>query len=216
MAGIARPISDIGVSVQPLGRMYGYDRGSPVDRRYIDAFMDAHRADIHGHVMDIGDDVSARRFGHSLTHVDVLNPDPDAPGTTLVGDLETGAGVPQDAFDCVLVLETLNVIYDLRRAIEVVHDALRPGGVLLVTTNGVAPRDHQWEDYWRLTSSSLRRLLADVFGPDMVDVRSYGNVLSASAFLYGAAAEELGPAALDHHDPEYEVTIGGRAQRRMH
>ena len=34
--------------------------------------------------------------------------------------------------------------------------------------------------------------------------------------LYGAAAEELGPAALDHHDPEYEVTIGGRAQRRMH
>jgi SAM-dependent methyltransferase len=209
----ARPRSRIGTSVEPLSDIYGYDRGTPVDRRYIEDFLAAHAQDIRGRVLDVGDDTHARRFGRELERVDVLNIDAAAPGTTVAGDLETGDGIPREAFDCILLLETLHAIFDVRRAVAAVYDALRPGGVALVSVVGLSPRDHQWEDYWRLTSSSLRRLLAERFGEDAVEVRGYGNVLAASAYLYGAAAEELTPQELAHHDPRYEVTLCARAMR---
>jgi hypothetical protein len=44
-----------------------------------------------------------------------------------------------------------------------------------------------------------------------VTVTSYGNVLAATAFLQGLAAEELHPEELDYRDPDYEVLISVRA-----
>jgi hypothetical protein len=44
-----------------------------------------------------------------------------------------------------------------------------------------------------------------------VSVNAYGNVLTASAFLYGLADHELKPEELDFRDPDYEVSIGLRA-----
>jgi hypothetical protein len=39
-------------------------------------------------------------------------------------------------------------------------------------------------------------------------------VLAAAGFLYGLSSHELTRAELDHHDPDYEVTIGIRAVQR--
>ena len=44
-------------------------------------------------------------------------------------------------------------------------------------------------------------------------VESHGNVLAASAFLYGLATSELTRVELDWRDPEYEVLIAVRAVR---
>ena len=206
-----RPRSAIGRSLAPLSRHYGYDRGTPVDRYYIDAFLEAHRADVRGRVLDIGDDANARRFASpALERVDVLYPT-EYPGATIVGDLETGEGIPHGVFDCILLVETLSVIFDLRRAVRAAHDALAPGGVLLVTANGLAPKERDWEDYWRLTGSSMRRLLGEAF--ERVEVEAFGNVYTAAAYLYGAAAEELTRTQLDRRDELYEVSICARAVR---
>ena len=48
-----------------------------------------------------------------------------------------------------------------------------------------------WGDYWRFTSMSSRRLFEDAFGEGTTTVEAYGNVLTASAQLYGLASEEL-------------------------
>jgi hypothetical protein len=204
---LARPRSRVGWTVEPVSRAYGYDRGTPVDRYYLDAYLECHRGVIRGDVLDIGDDENVTRFGHDLGRVEVLSPVAGTPGATFVGDLETGDGIPTDRYDCVLLLETLNVIYELRSAVQAVHAALRPGGVAVVSANGLAPKEHQWEAYWRLTSGSMQRLLAEAFGPEQVSVQAYGNALSATAYLYGLAAEELSPAELGHVDPHYEVMI---------
>jgi hypothetical protein len=69
----------------------------------------------------------------------------------------------------------------------------------------------RWGDYWRFTSMSARRLFEEAFPADQVTVQSYGNVLTATAFLYGLAAEELSSEEMDARDSNFEVTIGVKA-----
>lgn len=64
------------------------------------------------------------------------------------------------------------------------------------------------------TACSLKRLAEDVFGPGNVEVQAFGNVLSASAFLYGLAASDLTAEKLNTRDPNFEVTLGLRAVKR--
>jgi SAM-dependent methyltransferase len=202
----------MGRGVEPLSRAWGYDRGTPVDRHYINAFLERHRGDVRGRVLDIGDDEQAQRLtSPAVTQIDVLHYEPGFPGATITGDLETGEGIPHDAFDCVLLIETLTVLWDVRRAVQAAYDALKPGGVLLVTANGLSPKELKWPDYWRLTEASMRRLLGERFGDEHVTVEAFGNVLSATAYLYGAAAEELTARQLAHRDVLYEVSVCGRA-----
>jgi hypothetical protein len=54
-------------------------------------------------------------------------------------------------------------------------------------------------------------LFGEVFPNQDITISSYGNVLSAVAFLEGLAAEGLEASKLDHHDPRFEVLIAVRA-----
>lgn len=197
----------------PVSSSYGYDRGTPIDRYYLDHWLRGHGSDIRGAVLDIGDDDHARRYGADLSSVDVLNPAPEIPGTTVVGNLETGAGMPERSYDCFLLLQTLLLVYDLRRAAQAAFDTVRPGGVVLATVSGIQRLETGWTDYWRLTGASMQRLFAEPFGPENVSVATYGNVMSASAFLYGLAAEELRRPELDAADERYQVLVAVRARR---
>lgn len=208
----------------PVSRAYGFDRGTPIDRHYIEDFMWRHGpapgyggGDIRGDVLEVGGDEYATRFGGAVNRIDVLHVSADNPRATVVGDLTDGAGIPSERWDCVICTQTLHVIFDVRAAIATLHAMLRPGGVALVTTAGIAsackPDKDLWGDYWRFTSRSLRLLFEEVFQPEAVRVEAYGNVLAASAFLYGAAAEELRPRELACRDPEYEMLLAVRAAR---
>jgi SAM-dependent methyltransferase len=209
---LGRP--QMGWRTSPVSRWWGYDRGTPVDRFYLDQFLTAQQADIRGRVLDIGDDEHVRRYGGpDVEQVDVLHPVPGHPGATVTGDLETGEGIPQGAFDAFLLLETLCFIFDLRRGVQSAYDALKPGGVVLATANGVSRIDFDWHDYWRFTEGSMRRLFAERFGEENVSVVTYGNVLSSSAYLYGLAAEEISSRALARRDERFQVLIAVRARR---
>ena len=49
---------------------------------------------------------------------------------------------------------------------------------------------------WRARRARLRRLFDDAFGAEGVEVEGHGNLLTASAYLHGLAAEELSPGQL--------------------
>jgi hypothetical protein len=211
----------------PISRDYGFDRGQPVDRHYIDRFLARHDRDIRGRVLEIGDDDYTRRFGgwtgapssvSRVEAVDVLDAAADNPGATIVADLADAPHVADATYDCVVCTQTLLLIYDVRAAIATTHRILRPGGVVLATVPGTSricrPEAERFGDWWRFTSMSAGRLFEEAFGPDAVSVSSYGNVLAATAMLHGIAAEELRPEELDAHDPDFEVLIGVRAVRR--
>jgi SAM-dependent methyltransferase len=211
--------------LDPVSRSFGFDRGLPIDRHYIEDFLRRHgswpgysRGDIRGVVMEVGDDTYTRRFGGPhVERVEVLHVSDENPAATIVGDLESGRGIPSDAFDCVICTQTLNVIYDVRGAVRALHRSLKPGGVLLTTAAGVCPAARPdrdlWGDYWRFTSLSLRRALEEEFPPANVRVEAYGNLASAVAFLRGLAAQDLRADQLAPSDPDYELLVAARAQR---
>src|SRR5262245_28966028 len=59
--------------VTPFSRRFGFDRGLPVDRYYIERFLVAHAHDIHGRVLEVKDDDYTRRYGGDrVTRSDVL------------------------------------------------------------------------------------------------------------------------------------------------
>ncbi len=203
--------------VDPVSTDFGWDRGTPIDRFYVESFLDDARGDVAGRVLEIGDDAYSRRFGGDRIEVqDVLHVHAGNPAATIVGDLSEVGVLPEATFDCIVLTQTLHLVYDLRAAVERLHASLRPGGVLLLTVPGISQIDRgewggQW--YWALTPAAVTRLLGDVFGEELVAVEGRGNAFAATAFLQGLAVEEVDGGSLRSLDPAYPVVVTARAQR---
>jgi len=201
----------------PVTGNWGLGRGLPVDRYYIERFLAEHAGDIQGRVLEVGDDRYTRKFGGlAVTSSDVLNVAPGYPQTTVIADLSRPEQVPADRFDCVIITQTLQLIADLEGAVRVLHRMLRPGGVVLATLPGISQTHHEdWGGYWRwnFTALSARTLFELAFAPRNVTLETRGNVLAATAFLQGLAAEDLRPEELDYDDRDYQVAILVRAKK---
>jgi glycosyltransferase involved in cell wall biosynthesis len=203
--------------VTPISRCFGYDRGLPIDRWYIERFLTRHASEIAGRVLEVGDDSYTRRFGGShVSRSDVLHVHGGKPRVTIVGDLTDPGVLPGAAFDCIVLTQTLQLIYDVRLAIRHLHRALAPGGAVLVTAPGISQIDRgEWGTtwFWSFTPASLERLFGEVFGPDAVMVERYGNVFAATAFLQGLAVGEVDTADLAPIDQAYPVIVALRARK---
>lgn len=203
---------------EPISRNFGYERGNPVDRPYMERFLGDHAADIKGRVLEVGDNTYTMRFGgRAVEKSEVLHVDPDAPNATYCTDLTTGEGIPDGIFDCIVLTQTLHLLYDFKQAVATLERLLKPGGVLLLTVPGVSSIDRgEWGEtwYWSFTPASLRRLMSDAFGPEAVAITCYGNVLTATAFLYGLAEADLMPEDYAHQDPQYPVIVAARVQKQ--
>ena len=204
-------------SVTPACPDFGYSRGLPIDRYYVEAFLAERSVDIRGRALEIGDASYCRRFG-KVAYQDVLQVDAGAPEATITGDLSSRGVLPQDVFDCMVVTQTLHLIYDMPAAIREMHSALKPGGVLLLTSPGTTRIDRgDWKDtwYWSLTEASIRRLFSEAFGDENFRVGVHGNVYAATCFLQGLALEEVDRQKLDVLDPSYPVILTVRARKAV-
>jgi len=205
--------------VTPISDTFGYDRGLPIDRYYIERFLQEHSGTIRGNVLEVGDSTYTTQFGRdeAVERVDILDVREDNPRATIVGDLTEPERFRADAFDCVICTQTLPYIYDVQTAVRTLHRILRPGGTVLATVTSVSrvwtKGDRLYGDYWRFTSRSSRLLFEQVFDSEEVIVTSYGNVLAAASFLYGLATSELRPEELDYNDPDVPLLIGIKARK---
>jgi glycosyltransferase involved in cell wall biosynthesis len=199
----------------PVSPEFGFDRGTPIDRYYIESFLESHAADVRGRVLEIGEDRYTHRLGgERVEWLDVLHVDAANPEATMIADLQDADHLEGERFDCIIFTQTLQYIYDARAAIHTLHRLLRPGGVLLATFPGLSETGDDYSGaawYWSFTPASARRLFSDVFRPEAVEIRHHGNVFAATAFLHGVAVEEVSRKKLDYRDPRYIVTNTVRA-----
>lgn len=204
--------------VEPITRSFGFERGRPVDRYYIEGFLARHAADIRGRVLEVGDPSYTRQFGgERVTLSDVLHIEEGNPHATIVANLADAPDLPSVAFDCFICTQTLTYVYAIRDAVRTIHRILKPGGVLLASVPGISQISRydmdRWGEYWRFTSLSAHRIFAEEFRAENVAAEAHGNVLTATAFLHGLAVEDLARDELDFHDPDYELVVTIRAKR---
>jgi len=200
----------------PISPLYGLDRGLPIDRYYIERFLSDNISDIHGHLLEIGDNYYTRKFGgQRVIKCDVLHVTEGNPIATIIADLAKADNIPSNTFDCIICTQTLQFIFDYQAALRHLYRILKPGGVILLTTHGTSRIDPCWDEYWRFTAKSTSRIFQDIFLPTNVRIKAYGNVLASISFLQGLAAEELSNEELDYFDPNYETLITVRATKPL-
>ncbi len=205
--------------VTPYRPAFGWYRGQCIDRYYIEKFLGKHATDISGAVLEVAEPMYIGQFGgERVTRREIIDLDLANDKATIRDDLTSAGSVADDTFDCILCTQTLLCIYDFQAAIRTMRRILKPGGVLLATVPGIAqlcPASMMGAggDYWRFTRHSAEVAFEQEFGEANVAIETYGNVLTAVAMLHGLVSAEFDPTELDHHDPDYEVTIGIRAQK---
>jgi len=202
--------------VTPVSRRFGADRGLAICHYYIRQFLARHSADIAGRVLEIGENRYTTEFGGMrVTHVDVLHAVAGNPEATIVADLTSADGVPSDQFDCIVFTQTLQHIYDVRAVLRTLYRILKAGGVLLATFPGISQISRydmdRWGDYWRFSTASVQRLGEECWPGGAFAVESHGNVLVASAYLYGLASDDLRREELAFTDPDYQLLLTLRA-----
>jgi glycosyltransferase involved in cell wall biosynthesis len=197
--------------LSPISSDFGFDRGTPIDRYYVERFLRSSAGDIRGRVLEIGDNTYTLRFGGSkVERSEILHLHAADHNADYVGDLTRPDVLPAETFDCIVLTQTLHLIFDMRAAVATLHRALKPGGILLLTTPGISQVDRgEWRYTWcwSLTTVSARRLLEERFQADAIAVHAQGNVFAATCFLHGLAVEEVTPGELDPHDVSYPVIV---------
>ena len=199
----------------PRSDHWGFDRGTPVDRYYIERFLERNRERIRGRVVEVRDAAYTRRFGSGVTSSDVLDVDASNPDATIVADLAAADDVEAATFDCFILTQTLQYIFDFEAALGHVHRILRPGGTLLCTVPVVSRigRQEIESEFWRFTPAACSAIFEGAFQGGEVEVRGCGNALTCVAFLMGLAAEELKPGELESDDPFFPLLVTVRATK---
>ncbi|MCA1651526.1 MAG: methyltransferase domain-containing protein, partial [Acidobacteria bacterium] len=201
----------------PMSREWGYDRGEPLDRYYIEAFLAGHSSEIRGAVLEVQEDDFTRRFGGPrVTAADIVDLDESNSRATIIADLRHATTLRDAAYDCIILTQTLHVIDDVGAVLRECYRLLKPGGVLLATmpcASRVCLEYGEDGDLWRMTPAGARALVERVFGAGHVQCTSYGNVLANIGFLTGAAVHELPEPELDILDPYFPALVGVRAAK---
>src|ERR1051325_2409946 len=93
--GLERPSWGNLRRVTPLSTVYGFDRGTPIDRYYVDKFFSARRNRITGRVLEIQTRDHIRRYGSNVTAAETLDVNPSFKPTYCC-DLANAAMVPKE------------------------------------------------------------------------------------------------------------------------
>lgn len=199
----------------PISKDWGFDRGIPVDRHYIEEFLNEFAKDVRGSVLEVANNEYTIRFGGDrVVRSDVLHDSPGNPRATVIADLSTPSDVMTEQFDCVICTQTIHLIYSVQSAISSLNRFLKPGGVLLLTVptiTAISREDmNRHGDYWRFTTAAVKKLLGSEFGERNLTIRTYGNVYAAISFLHGLSVEDIDSSKLEFFDPDYEMLIGAR------
>lgn len=200
------------LTVRPISNVFGFDRGLPIDRYYIEKFLSKNRKLIKGTALEVAESTYTKKFGSKkVKKTLVLHLNMKSSKIDIIGDLSTGKGIPKNLVDCFIMTQTLPFIYNIHSAVRNAVNILKPGGNLLVTVPGISQISKydmsRWGQYWSFTDLSLRKLFEEVVPSSNITIKTYGNVKSSAYFLYGFAHDELTKEELEYYDSAYQLII---------
>ncbi|MDD6627676.1 MAG: methyltransferase domain-containing protein [Lachnospiraceae bacterium] len=201
----------LALDTKPLNRNFGFSRGTPIDRYYIENWLEKNKFYIAGDVLEIAENTYTKKYGgERVKNSYMLHVENDMP-PFIKGNFETGEGIEREKVDCIILTQTLPFIFDVESALKNIYKMLRPKGTLMITVSALEQISRfdmeRWGDYWRFTDLSLRKLIKQSGFDEIQKIDIYGNVKVACGILYGVAAEEFSKTDLDYYDEDYPVII---------
>jgi hypothetical protein len=192
---------------RPVSDHYGFDRGLPVDRRYIEVFLTAHSARVRGDVLEVLRPEYTERFGAAGVRSHVVDINPGNRRATVIADLCQAGSLPAAAYDCIVLTQTLQFLAAPDRGLANLWQSLRLGGALLLTVPCAARIDTTAPDgdFWRWTPAGLALLVNQHCPGGAIQVSAAGNLVASVAALMGLAVEDLQPGDLDGDDPDFPL-----------
>lgn len=199
-------------SREPISRMYGFDRGTPVDRYYIESFLEENRDKINGICLEITDPKYLMKYGgNKVTRVDVLDVNLNNEMANIIGDLRDLKEIKSDTYDCLVITQTYVMVDDYEAAIRESFRILKPGGTLLATMPCLSPVWNINNNFWRFTVASAKYVFGKYVKPENLNVKSYGNALSGQAFWVGMSIQDVTKEEMDRNDSYFPVIVAIRA-----
>lgn len=99
-------------TTKPISQSFG-ESGLPIDRYYMANFLESNMDKISGHVLEIGDNLYTKEYGKGkVTKSDILHVTNDNPKATIIADLTHAPQIRSNQFDCIILTQTLQFIYD--------------------------------------------------------------------------------------------------------
>lgn len=198
--------------MRPASRTFGYERGQPIHRYYVQRFFERHAERIRGRCLEFHDPGYVTTFGGTRpSRIDVLDLTAENPHATIVADMTKPNDVPSGAFDCIVCVHVLHLVYEADVFTRELRRLLAPGGALLLAVPATSMIDPNWTEFRRWTGLGVQTLLGQFFAPSDIVVETYGNSLAAAAEMRGLAADEIAPWELNTRDDLFQVEVCGLA-----
>ena len=197
--------------VMPLNRTFGWERGRPVDRYYIEKFLEDNRELIGGDVLEIAENTYTMQFGEERVRNSYILHIEGWGENAIKGNLETGEGIETEKFDTAIITQTLMFTYGIGQVAHNIYKMLKRGGRAFITVAGISQISRydadEWDSYFAFHEDAMRKLFVPLFGEENVDVQTHGNMKTAIALLYGLSYEDLKPKDFEVVDKDYPVII---------
>jgi hypothetical protein len=199
--------------VKFISNDFGFGRGVPVDRYYIDKFFSENSNLIVGNCLEFGDSAYLDKYGTAVTEKIIFNysSTPHISGSNITGDITKLTSLPKDEFDCIVCINVLNFIYDLPQALLGLKHMLKLDGKILLTMAGVASHIsrydmNRWGDYWRVTDKAAVKLLEES-GFKIELMKVFGNPYACTAQINGFCVEDINTSELIPAHQDYQLLI---------
>ena len=115
--------------LEPISDVYGMDRGLPIDRSYIEAFLIENKSSITGFVLEMGFPQYTRGIGQDRVQTSfVLDIDPSNIQANIIADLDQANSLPEAKFDCFILTQTLQYVRNPLVALDNAQRSLKVGG----------------------------------------------------------------------------------------
>ena len=115
--------------VTPVSASFGMERGRPIDRHYIEAFLAANADAIQGRTLELGDPFYINKYGQGrVSQPEVLHYVEGNPDATIVADLTNAPHIADNSFDCIIFTQTLQMIWDINAALDTLARRRKPRG----------------------------------------------------------------------------------------
>ncbi len=206
---------------KPYSREFGLDRGTAIDRVFIDDFLNKNSSLICSNILEFGDDRYISKYAKSVNNSVIfggsgLNNNSKSFNYDLTNIDEIQEFT--DYFDCIIATNVLNFIYDFDTAIKNLSQLVKKeNGFCLVTVAGlssISSYDYErWGDFWRFNDLSMMRSFNKYF--EDVEIDFYGNATLAAAFILGLSKEEVPINLFEHKDHNFQITIVIKASKPL-